>query len=228
MKLTWRRSRTTWMVSPVSSAPRPSAPPAQCSTALPAKWPPQRIRVRPGAISRSSPFQIDDRLIGSHHPRAIVAVQVDRDAAEGAAPLDHRAIEMRVRDRDRIDAALRLDGTQRCLVDQAHAVPQHVAADASHQQPALADRERRLDADADKARVLLAHDHAMALLQVAQRRPALALPADELALVGADRACARRLAGFRELHAAGDADRIHGAQGPSRGWSRARTSARTS
>ena len=56
---------------------------------------------------------IDDRLIGSHHPRAIVAVQVDRGAAEGAAPLDHGAIEMRVRDRDRIDAALRLDRAQR-------------------------------------------------------------------------------------------------------------------
>ena len=153
---------------------------------------------------------IDDRLIGPHDPLAIGGVQVDRRAAERSAPLDHGAIEMRVRDRDRIDAALRLDRTQRRLVDQAHAVPQHVAADAFHQQAALADRERRLDADAGEVLVLLAQHHAMALLQIAKRGPALALPGNILALVGADRADPRRLIGLGELHAAGDADRMHG------------------
>ena len=39
----------TKIVSPVSRAPAPSAPAAQCTTALPGKWPPHWMSVTPGS-----------------------------------------------------------------------------------------------------------------------------------------------------------------------------------
>jgi hypothetical protein len=47
------------MVSPLSSTPAPPAPSAQCTTALPGKWPPHWIRVTPFSTSR-----VPDQVVG--------------------------------------------------------------------------------------------------------------------------------------------------------------------
>ena len=41
------------IVSPASSTPRPAAPEAQCSTALPGKCPPHCTSVTPGSTSKT-------------------------------------------------------------------------------------------------------------------------------------------------------------------------------
>ena len=49
MKVSRSSPGVTKIVSPVSSAPAPPAPSAQCTTALPGKWPPHWTRVTPGS-----------------------------------------------------------------------------------------------------------------------------------------------------------------------------------
>ena len=56
-RLTQEPSMQTLTMSPTRSAPRPSAPPAQCSTDPPSKWPPQRTSVSPSLIEYDSPAQ---------------------------------------------------------------------------------------------------------------------------------------------------------------------------
>ena len=69
----------------------------------------------------------DDGLVGPHDPLPVGGVKVDRDAAEGPAPLDHRGVVVRVRDGDGRDAAQRLDRLDHGFVKQRQAVPQDVA-----------------------------------------------------------------------------------------------------
>src|SRR5437588_755347 len=61
MNVSQRGSATTLMESPVRSAPRPSAPSAQCRTALPSKCPPVCTTVTPGSTS-SAPDLREPRL----------------------------------------------------------------------------------------------------------------------------------------------------------------------
>src|SRR5215218_8073124 len=56
-KVTRSSPGVTKMVSPLSSAPAPPAPSAQCTTALPGKWPPHWTRVTPGRTA-SDPDQV--------------------------------------------------------------------------------------------------------------------------------------------------------------------------
>ena len=121
MKLTQRRSITTVTMSPVNSAS-----PA-CSTVPPAKCTPQLTSVRPGRISRVSPDQ-NTTLPGRHTHSPVGLVHVDRHAAERLAPLDHRAVEVRVRHGDRGDPAERAHGVDGVGVHDGHAVPEDVAA----------------------------------------------------------------------------------------------------
>src|SRR4029450_11507289 len=75
MKLTQARSSTTMIVSPLSRTPRPSAPPAQCSTAEPSKCPPTRSTLT--RATRSPP---------PRPPRPVPhrrAVEVSADAEHG-------------------------------------------------------------------------------------------------------------------------------------------------
>ena len=73
------------------------------------------------------------------------------------------------------------------------------------------DRERRLGADAEQALGFRLDAVAMAAAQCVQRGPALAVTADVLALVLADRAMFRLAFAFGELGTAGDADEMgHG------------------
>src|SRR5438046_2802982 len=112
---------------------------------------------------------------------------------------------MRVRDGDGPHATELANGSNGGVVEQRDAVPQQVATGRSHQQGALADGEARLRADAGQPEVL-ADLVDVVTLQLIQRAPLLARPADVLALVFADVAARRRRAGWSELHAAGHAD----------------------
>ena len=176
-------------MSPVSSAPRPSAPAAQCSTCAPAKWPPQRISVRPSPSSSVSPSQNTIAGSGRITHCAVGGVQVD-GRVEGAAPLDHRRVVVRVGDGDR-RRARRAPRPPRRVASSSSVMQSHstLPAGALHQQRALADGELRLGADAEQAVALVLRARGVAWrAQLLERRPALAAPADVLPLVLADRA----------------------------------------
>ena len=51
-----------------------------------------------------------DRPIVAHDPLAVGGMEIDRHAAERAAPVHHRGVVVRVGDRDAAHAAERLDG----------------------------------------------------------------------------------------------------------------------
>ena len=103
-------------------------------------------------------------------------------------------------------AARRLERGCGLLVDQRDAVPQEARDDKR----ALADREPRLRPDPDEAGLDLLHPVAVPRRERGHRRPSLAVVADVLALVQADRAALRRGRRRRELRPAGDADvRVH-------------------
>src|SRR3954468_9985136 len=116
------------------------------------------------------------------------------------------AVEVRLGNRDRGDAAEVTDPLSRGPVEQGDAVPQHVAGRGADQQRALPDPERRGDAEADQVGFLLAHLVGVVLRELGHGGPLLAVPADVLPLVGADRAARRRLHGVGVLHAARGAD----------------------
>src|ERR1700738_4684085 len=84
-----------------------------------------------------------DGRVGSHHPLAIGCRDVDRRVAESATPFHADAVEMRVRHRDAVQAAPRVDGGDALVIDEAEAVPQEVAARRLDEQRALADTDRR-------------------------------------------------------------------------------------
>ena len=65
-----------------------------------------------------------DARVGPHHPLAVVLVDVDRHAAERAAPLDHRRVVVRVRDRDRPRCRRAPRPRDGRVVDQPDAVPE--------------------------------------------------------------------------------------------------------
>src|SRR6266513_946082 len=100
-------------------------------------------------LARSAPCH--DRRIVTLHPRPIREWDVHRRSTEGVAPLDHGAVEVRMREGDTADAApcaYRLDGG---VVDVADAVPEDIPVRGPHEKGALPDAQRRLDADADEA-----------------------------------------------------------------------------
>src|SRR5438874_365252 len=105
-------------------------------------------------LARSPPC--DDRRIGALHPLAVRFRDVDRGATESLAPLDHRAVEVRMREGDGGDSPASADRGYRVVVDVSDAVPENVAARRSHEQRALPDAERRGDADSDESGLELA------------------------------------------------------------------------
>jgi hypothetical protein len=64
----------------------------------------------------------------------------------------------------------------------------------------------RLDGNAGDTVIFLLEAKPVSRTQLLERRPGLAIPADELAIIRADRANRGRRGGFRELRAASDAD----------------------
>src|ERR671917_335207 len=192
MKPTWERSGITCTMSPDNSTPRPSSPPAQCSTVPPAKCPPQRTRVRPSPSSFVSP---------SHS-----------SIAGAGRPLDHSRVVVRMRDGDAGEASAPRHLLIGAVVDEVDAVPHHVVYD---QRP-LPDRKPRVHAHARELAVL-AHFVAALRAQLLERRPPLALLRHVLPRVGADRALGGLCLALGELGAAGDADPVrHPASAASR------------
>src|SRR3954468_8652680 len=91
-------------------------------------------------LARSAPRH--DRRIVTLHPLPIRERDVDRRATEGVAPLDHRPIEVRMRERDRADSALRSDRRDGRVIDVSDAVPENVAIRRSDEDGSLSDAER--------------------------------------------------------------------------------------
>src|SRR5262249_5042385 len=135
----------------------------------------------------------------------------DRYAAEGAAELDHRAVEVRMGDRDRGDAASVANGRDGLVVAEADRFPEQVADRRADQVPLLANREGRPGVDRRQARLGLPElVAAPAGPQPLGRRPPLPVVANVLPLVLTDRAMlrgdVRMLRHRRELNATGLAD----------------------
>ena len=198
MKLSERRSIATIATSPVSSAPRPSAPGTPVHDRAAGEMPAsahQKDIVR-YAMAVAGPWH--DGRMRPGDEGAIVAMQIDRDATERLAPVGDRAIEMRVRDGDRLQAAERADIIDRFAGDQRHAIPHHAAIGLGHQKRALPDRKSRLDGNAGDAEIV-APDEFATLRHLLAREPRLAFPVHELPLVLADQACLRRISAFGKL-----------------------------
>jgi hypothetical protein len=126
------------------------------------------------------------------HEGAVVAVQIDRRAAECLAPVGGRTIEMRMRHRDRLQPAERAHMGDGLVGPERNAIPHHAAIRLAQKQRALPDCEGWLDRDADDIEIV-APDKLVSLREVLAREPALAGPVHELPLILADRARARRL-----------------------------------
>src|SRR3954467_6737341 len=69
--------------------------------------------------------QVDGR-IRPHDPASIVGVEVNR-GSEGASPVLHPGVVVRVRDHDSREATERVYDLFRGLIEQGQAVPEHVA-----------------------------------------------------------------------------------------------------
>src|SRR5260370_4798494 len=145
----------------------------------------------------------DDSLVRPGDPLPVGRVDVDR-RVECMRPLDHAAVEMRVADCDCIDAAERVHGRDRLVVDVGDHVPDDVPGWRSDQQGALTDRRRRAGADAgDPGAFLLEPAPVAGAGEFSQAGPLLPVPPDVLALVQADRAVVTRRS---VLNTAGYAD----------------------
>src|SRR5438270_56940 len=88
MKLTNRRSITTWIVSPVSRAPRPPAPAGQWRTAAPSKWPPRWTSVSPGSGSAVPPSHRTPLATPAHVLSFVLADGTGRRRPVGLGVLD--------------------------------------------------------------------------------------------------------------------------------------------
>src|SRR5262249_8800003 len=129
-----------------------------------------------------------DARVRAHHPGALRLVEVDGRVAKGAAPLDHRGVVVRVRDRDLRDPAQLLDPRDRRLVDQPDAVPEEVAFGRLDQEGPLADAELRLGIDRVEPLFFLLDRVPVRPAEALERRPLLTVRADVLPLVLANRA----------------------------------------
>ena len=146
-----------------------------------------------------------DRVVRPHDPLAVGLVQVHRAARSGAPTRPCPSSSAGARSRSRRGRRAARSRVRGLVVQQRHAVPQHGRSPRRDEQRALADRERRLDADAVVAAV--GPDRVAVLRrQPAGRRPLLAVLGHVLALVLADRAALRRRVGRCVLGAAGGAD----------------------
>src|SRR3981081_1621168 len=78
-------------------------------------------------------------------------MKINRNAAECPAPVDHRRVVVRMRDRDGPEAADTPDQIDHYIADQADTVPQHVPFSARDQKRALVDAKCRRHANPDQA-----------------------------------------------------------------------------
>src|SRR5215468_640490 len=148
-----------------------------------------------------------DAGIGPHHPGGIVAVQMHRRITKGAAPLDHRRIEVGMRNGDRPEAAEAVDEGDGGSVDERDAVPEHIAVGRAQEERALTDGKAWLRANADEARLVLPKAVEMGHAEPVQGRPGLTGWRLELTFILAHPALGRRSGAWCILHSAGCADK---------------------
>ena len=156
-------------------------------------------------VERLALPQLDAR-IGAQHPLAVVGVDVDRDAAERAAPL-HEVARSSAGARSRSRAARRAPrpprtGSSSSSVTQSQSTFEPPAGTSSARWPIANPGAAPMPSEAG----VLAHLVAVVAAQLLERRPALALGRDVLALVLADGAGGGRFGALGVLDAAGDAD----------------------
>ena len=115
---------------------------------------------------------------------------------------------MRMGNGDGSDAAARFHFGDDFIVEQRNAIAEEISATRLQEQCALADRELRLAADAEKLRRLIFEAVAMIGGQAFQRRPLLAAVMNKLPLIFANCAARRRLGCSAKLCAALHADEV--------------------
>ena len=148
-----------------------------------------------------------NRGYATHNLLAVGIWNDYRVVVERPAPRHHAVEKIRVGEADVLDSAPPLDLGDSVIIDQAHAVVQDVSAVGLHQQTALSDGERWLNADSQRSWFLLAQNVSVAVgLQTFHRNPLLALSRHGLPWVEADRAFSRRGFGLGVLHSASLAD----------------------
>src|SRR5262245_31316117 len=143
------------------------------------------------------------RLAFAHDPFLVGGVEMDL-TPECVGPFVHRGVEMRVRDRNRFQAAETFEHADRRGIQRRNAVPHYVAVLSARQERALANREA--GADADQAGVVFMETVHVALRQFAERSPGLTPWRHILPLFLADDALLGWTGTLRVLRAAGGAD----------------------
>ena len=171
------------MVSPLSSTPAPPAPPAQWTTALPAKCPPHWTRVTPGRTARDP-----DQVTGGRRGGRVSQPRSGRRPRRRRPRSSRRSSRRSGGGWRRPPAARRRpDRRDRHLVQVAGRVPEQVPLGRADQQRPLADGHRRVDADPEQPRLDLADVAPVpGRGQLLGRGPALPGRRHPLPLVGAD------------------------------------------
>src|SRR4051794_38341538 len=123
-----------------------------------------------------------NRLVGTGNPGAVVGMKEHRHATAGAAPLRHPGEEVRVGDGDRRQTAPTLDLVDRVVIDEADAVPQHIAGRGLDEVGLLTDGKARLSGKSGQTRCDRFDGVAVLAAQLGEGGPALALMSDVLAL----------------------------------------------
>jgi hypothetical protein len=96
-----------------------------------------------------------DRGVWTHDPLLIVSVKIDWDATERAAPFHHRRVEMRMRYRNRFQAAEPFDQRDGGRIQHRNAVPQNVSVRGTDNECPLADGKGRLRPNTNHAGLVL-------------------------------------------------------------------------
>src|SRR5439155_25663928 len=133
-----------------------------------------------------------NRRILMLHPFAIRLVQVDRDAAECTAPLDHAGVVLRMENRNGGQAAECLHKLDGIAVNQAKAVPEKAAILRLQQECPLSDCKIRYRVNPPRFLAFIQEDVTMGSPQLVQRDPLLSVWPDVLAHILANRAVPRR------------------------------------
>ena len=132
----------------------------------------------------------------------MVGSRDEHASAESISDVDVGAVEVWVGHTDRVDATQLGDPVSRGVIEKRYAVPENVAVRRAHEQRPLTDPECWLEANADQVRFLGAQLGGAIVGQVRGGGPLLAVPADGLAFVLADRAVSGRRVGVGVLHGA--------------------------
>src|SRR5262249_29715138 len=125
---------------------------------------------------------------------------------EGTRPFHHGRIEMRMRDRDCIDAAESFNQCDSGVIERGDAIPQDIAVVGVYEQRALPNGKCRRRADADNALFVFVKGIGMAVPECVKRGPRLSSRGDVLPLFFTDQALSGRLRTLGMLRATGGAN----------------------